>query len=182
MPQLPTVLSTSSTPHSLPFPSTVSVSTPYPSSTTTLSPTDATLSGTILSCASVTPLGCEAAVRRRSSLCLIAPGSDGTPTPVESRRVVEVEPKPLCGPLSGRQVVVAAVQSLQLTIGGVELTPRVRAAIAALNSAVRASSQESVVKVGRLFLTTAALHALAFLICCPPLLVCFSLAVNCPLK
>ena len=158
------------------------MSTPYPSSTTTLppQPTDANLSGTIHTCAALTPLGCEAAVRRRSSLCLIAP--DGTPSPVESRRVVVVEPKTLCGPLSGRQVVVAAVQSLQLTIGGVELTPRVRAAIAALNSAVRASSQESVVKVGRLFLTTAELHALACLICCPQLLVCFRFAVSCPLK
>ncbi len=74
-----------------------------------------------------------------SSVCSIMPFG-GSPTIVEESRTRLIEPTERRGPLSGREVVVAAVESLQLSVGGVELSPRVKAAIKALQAAAKAPS------------------------------------------
>ena len=77
-----------------------------------------------------------------SSFCSIMPYG-GSPAIVEEPRTRLMEPPVRCGPLSGREVVVAAVESLQLSVGGVDLTPRVKAAIQALRAAATAPSLEA---------------------------------------
>ena len=77
-----------------------------------------------------------------SSVCSIMPFG-GSPTIVEESRTRLIEPTERRGPLSGREVVVAAVESLQLSVGGVELSPRVKAAIQALQAAATAPLLEA---------------------------------------
>ncbi len=82
-------------------------------------------------------------------MCTIAPGSGGcgssydpSPSNVDTRLIVR------SGPLSQREIVVAAVASLQLNVAGVALTPRVKSAIDALKAAANASSgQEACARV-----------------------------------
>ncbi len=155
LPPLPT-LTTLDVPQSLfstplSVPSATSFSTPSHSSTPIASPTNmlthnsavlASCSSTPLSGASVTTrLRPEAASRPRS-LCTIAPGTGYDPSPpapnVETRVIVRA------GPLSQREIVVAAVASLQLNVAGVALTPRVQSAINELKAAANVSAGQGV--------------------------------------